>query len=118
MSRRRDKKTRIIEENNPVNAYLEPIPANSFLRIRLLRLFIQAGLPDLEAQILLSIILHGGKMKTTSLARDLDITIHRLLSGLPTLEALGLTLISHHRPKTIMLTIPLSEIKLLCTVPL
>ncbi|MHA2247038.1 MAG: hypothetical protein ACXADY_18990 [Candidatus Hodarchaeales archaeon] len=110
MSGRRDKKARIVDEDSPANAYLEPIPANSFLRIRLLRLFTQAGLPDLEAQILLSIILHGGKMKTTALARDLDITIHRLLSGLPTLEALGLTLISHHRPKTIMLTIPLSDI--------
>jgi hypothetical protein len=110
MSGRRNKKDRIIENGIPANAYLEPIPTNSFLRIRLLRLFTQAGLPDLEAQILLSIILHGGKMKTTSLARDLNITIHRLLSGLPTLETLGLTLISHHRPKTIMLTIPLSDI--------
>ncbi len=110
MSGRRDKTVRIIKENNPANAYLEPIPANSFLRVRLLRLFTQSGLPDLEAQILLSIILHGGKMKTTSLARDLDITIHRLLSGLPTLEALGLTSISHHRPKTIILTTPLSDI--------
>lgn len=109
MSGRRNKGIRAAEEENPANAYLEPIPANSFLRVRLLRLFTQAGLPDLEAQILLSIILHGGKMKTTSLARDLDITIQRLLSGLPTLEALGLTSISHHRPKAVILTIPLSE---------
>ncbi|MFX0050756.1 MAG: hypothetical protein ACFE8U_05620 [Candidatus Hermodarchaeota archaeon] len=110
MLERTDKNGNFVVENNLVTAYLEPIPTNSFLRVRLLRLFTQAGLPDLEAQILLSIILHGGKMKTTSLARDLDITRHRLLSGLPTLESFGLTLISHHRPKTIMLAIPLSDI--------
>ncbi|MFX0085516.1 MAG: hypothetical protein ACFFAU_07570 [Candidatus Hodarchaeota archaeon] len=110
MSGHRNKKDRGIDKISPAKAYLEPIPANSFLWVRLLRLFTQAGLPDLEAQILLSIILHGGKMKTTSLARDLNITIPRLLSGLPTLESLGLTLISHHRPKTIILTIPLSDI--------
>ncbi|MFX1249171.1 MAG: hypothetical protein ACFFB2_19640 [Promethearchaeota archaeon] len=110
MSGRKEENLRSVEERDPANAYLEPIPANSFLRARLLRLFTQAGLADLEAQILLSIILHGGKMKTTSLARDLDITIYRLLSGLPTLEVLGLTSISHHRPKTVILTIPLEDI--------
>jgi hypothetical protein len=110
MLERTDKSSSFAVEESLVTAFLEPIPANSFLRVRLLRLFTQAGLPDLEAQILLSIILHGGKMKTTSLARDLDITRHRLLSGLPTLESLGLTLISHHRPKTIILAVPLSDI--------
>lgn len=105
-----DKRLNYSDEEELASLYLEPIPAKSFIRQRLVKLFIQAGLASLEAQVLLSLILHGGKMKTLSLVNDLNITLPRLLSALPTLEELGLTIVSHHRPKSIILAIPLAEV--------
>ena len=82
--------------------YLEPLPPDSFIRHRLLKIFIDSGLEDFQAQILLSIILHGGQIKPVTLAKDIGCNPVRLelVDGFPSLIALNLISFSHSRPKT------------------
>jgi hypothetical protein len=92
--------------------FLEPIPIGSFVRHKLLRLFIKSGMDDFQSQILLSIILHGGQIKPKTLAKDIDCNPSRLElpDGFPSLVNLDLIITSHTRPKTAILAIAIDEL--------
>ena len=93
-----------LKERNKAR-FLEPIPVDSFIRHKLLKLFIDCGLGDFSAQILLSIILHGGQIKPATLAKDIYCNPSRLElpDGFPNLINLNLIAMSHNRPKTVLL---------------
>jgi hypothetical protein len=92
--------------------YIELIESDSLLRYQMHKLFIDSGLEDFEAQILLSIVLHGGQMKPSTLADDLGCNSPRLElpDGLPSLIKLGLIVTSHHRPKTLILAMGIDNL--------
>ena len=92
--------------------FLEPIPLNSFIRHKILKMFIDIGLEDFPSQILISIILHGGQIKPTTLAADLDCKPSRLElpDGFPRLIDLNLIAKSHNRPKTVILTLKIEDL--------
>jgi len=92
--------------------YIELIAPDSLLRYQMHKLFIDSGLEDFEAQILLSIVLHGGQMKPSTLADDLGCNSTRLElpDGLPSLIKSDLIVTSHHRPKTLILAIGINDL--------
>ena len=92
--------------------FLEPLPIDSFIRHKLLNLFIKNGMDDFQSQILLSIIIHGGQIKPKTLAEDLDCNPARLElpDGFPGLIHLNLITMSHTRPKTAILAIGIDEL--------
>ncbi|MHA2296788.1 MAG: hypothetical protein ACXAEU_13010 [Candidatus Hodarchaeales archaeon] len=92
--------------------YIELIEADSLLRYQMHKLFIDSGLDDFEAQILLSIVLHGGQMKSSTLADDLGCNSSRLElpDGLPSLIQSDLIVTSHHRPKTLILAMEIEDL--------
>ncbi len=96
----------------PSAKFLEPIPIDSFIRHKLLRLFIKSGMDDFQSQILLSIVLHGGQIKPKTLAKDIDCNPSRLElpDGFPSLLNLELITMSHTRPKTAILAIGIDEL--------
>ena len=95
-----------------ISHYLEPIPLESFIRHKILNLFLEAGLEDFQAQILLSIVLHGGQIKPITLAKDIHCNPSRLElpDGFPSLVDLNLISMSHTRPKTAILAISIDEL--------
>ncbi len=99
------------KDNNQVQ-FLEPIPVSSFIRHRILKMFIDVGLEDFPSQILISMILHGGQIKPTTLAKDLDCKPSRLElpDGFPRLINLNLIAMSHNRPKTALLVLEIDEL--------
>jgi hypothetical protein len=92
--------------------YLEPIPHDSFIRHQMLKMFVDVGLEDFQAQILLSAVLHGGQIKPKTLAKDLQCNPSRLElpDGFPSLIDLKLIAMSHHRPKTVILAVSIEEL--------
>ena len=92
--------------------FLEPLPIDSFIRHKLLNLFIKNGMDDFQSQILLSIVIHGGQIKPKTLAEDLDCNPARLElpDGFPGLIHLNLITMSHTRPKTAILAIGIDEL--------
>jgi hypothetical protein len=96
----------------PSVIFLEPIHIDSFVRHKLLRLFIKSGMDDFQSQILLSIILHGGQIKPKTLAKDIDCNPSRLElpDGFPSLLKMDLITMSHTRPKTAILAIGIDEL--------
>ena len=100
-----------LKDQNQVG-FLEPIPVDSFIRHQILKMFIDVGLEDFPAQILISIILHGGQIKPATLAKDLHCNPSRLElpDGFPRLIDLNLIAMSHNRPKTVILAIGIEEL--------
>ncbi|MFW9903197.1 MAG: hypothetical protein ACFFFH_02610 [Candidatus Thorarchaeota archaeon] len=92
--------------------YIELIEPDSLLRYQMHKLFIDSGLEDFEAQILLSMVLHGGQMKSSTLADDISCNITRLElpDGLPSLTKSDLIVTSHHRPKTLILAMGIDDL--------
>ena len=92
--------------------FLEPIPSDSFIRHKLLKLFVTNGLTDFQSQILPSIILYGGQIKPKTLAKDIDCKPSRLElpDGFPSLLDLELITMSHTRPKTAILALGIDEL--------
>ena len=92
--------------------FLEPIPLDSFLRHQILELFLKTELEDFQAQILLSLVLHGGQIKPITLANDIRCSPTRLElpDGFPSLIDLNLIVMSHTRPKTVILAIGIDEL--------
>jgi hypothetical protein len=107
-----NKKTSKVKKGLDAVKYLEPIPNNSFIRHQILKLFIDNGLDDFQAQILLSIVLHGGQIKPVTLAKDIHCNPSRLElhDGFPSLIDLNLIAMSHTRPKTVMLALKIDEL--------
>ena len=92
--------------------YIELIAPDSLLRYQMHKMFVDSGLEDFEAQILLSIVLHGGQMKPSTLADDISCNSTRLElpDGLPSLRKSDLIVTSHHRPKTLILAIGIDDL--------
>ncbi len=106
-----DTREKVKKEGSMVD-YLNLIPTDSFIRHQLLRLFIYSGLEDFQAQILLSLVLHGGQIKPITLAKDIRCNPTRLElpDGFSSLIELNLIEMSHTRPKTVILAIGIDEL--------
>jgi hypothetical protein len=104
--------TRKVRKEPDRSKFLEPLPVDSFIRHQILKLFINAGLDDFQSQILLSIVLHGGQIKPITLAKDIHCNPARLElpDGFPSLLGLNLIVMSHTRPKTVILAIGIDEL--------
>jgi hypothetical protein len=91
--------------------YLEPLRTDTLIRHQLLKLFTDAGLEDFQAQILLSVVLHGGQIKPQTLANDLGCSAPRLKlpDALPSLIHLNLISTSHNKPQTVILSLKMDE---------
>ncbi len=107
-----DEKKERVNIDQITRYYLEPIPLDSFLRHQILELFLKTELEDFQAQILLSLVLHGGQIKPITLANDIHCSPTRLElpDGFPSLIDLNLIVMSHTRPKTVILAVSIDEL--------